>query len=311
MREVRSILVVVDPSAEQQPAVEKGATLARRLGARLELFACETRSLREIRVAKHLASGSGQSFEADFTPVLESLAEHVRKRGIEVGFHCGTASSLPGAVLARAYSVDIGLIVKDTHHHPLLKRTLMTNTDWQLIRGCRVPLLLVKPAAWHEQPVLIAAVDPMHPNNHPTLDQLILGWTRNFARCLEGTMHIAHAYLPVAIYETPPGALPALATSVSVEVLKAEERRHLAELVMLGRPYGIDERNIHMQMDSAAAFLPSLASELPGDIVVMGAISRSGLKRLFIGSTAEAVLERLPCDVLIVKTADVAEQLRF
>jgi len=35
--------------------------------------------------------------------------------------------------------------------------------------------------------------------------------------------------------------------------------------------------------------------------VVMGALSRSGLKRLFIGNTAEAVLDALPCDVLIVK----------
>jgi universal stress protein E len=40
---------------------------------------------------------------------------------------------------------------------------------------------------------------------------------------------------------------------------------------------------------------------LKADIVVMGAISRSGLKRIFIGNTAEAVLDALPCDVLVVK----------
>jgi universal stress protein E len=33
----------------------------------------------------------------------------------------------------------------------------------------------------------------------------------------------------------------------------------------------------------------------------MGAVSRSGLKRLFIGHTAERVIDRLKCDVLIVK----------
>jgi len=36
-------------------------------------------------------------------------------------------------------------------------------------------------------------------------------------------------------------------------------------------------------------------------IVVMGALSRSGLKRFFIGNTAESLLDSLPCDVLIVK----------
>jgi universal stress protein E len=40
---------------------------------------------------------------------------------------------------------------------------------------------------------------------------------------------------------------------------------------------------------------------LGAGIVVMGALSRSGLKRLFIGNTAEAVLDSLACDVLIVK----------
>jgi universal stress protein E len=36
-------------------------------------------------------------------------------------------------------------------------------------------------------------------------------------------------------------------------------------------------------------------------LVVMGAISRSGLKRIFIGNTAEQVLDSLRCDLLIVK----------
>jgi len=33
----------------------------------------------------------------------------------------------------------------------------------------------------------------------------------------------------------------------------------------------------------------------------MGALSRSGLKGMLIGNTAERVLDELPCDVLIVK----------
>ena len=40
----------------------------------------------------------------------------------------------------------------------------------------------------------------------------------------------------------------------------------------------------------------------------MGAISRSGLKRLVIGNIAEQVLDALPCDVLVLKPADVPHQ---
>jgi nucleotide-binding universal stress UspA family protein len=36
-------------------------------------------------------------------------------------------------------------------------------------------------------------------------------------------------------------------------------------------------------------------------IVVMGAISRSGLRRFIFGNTAEYLLDSLPCDLLVVK----------
>ena len=44
-------------------------------------------------------------------------------------------------------------------------------------------------------------------------------------------------------------------------------------------------------------------------IVVMGALSRSGLQRVFIGNTAERVLGSLACDVLVVKPANVAPRV--
>jgi universal stress protein E len=43
----------------------------------------------------------------------------------------------------------------------------------------------------------------------------------------------------------------------------------------------------------------------------MGAVSRRGLAKIFIGSTAERVLEHLPCDVVVVKSPDFAAALPF
>jgi hypothetical protein len=41
----------------------------------------------------------------------------------------------------------------------------------------------------------------------------------------------------------------------------------------------------------------------------MGAISRSGIKRFFFGNTAEALLDSLTCDMLIVKPAEFAARV--
>jgi universal stress protein E len=46
-------------------------------------------------------------------------------------------------------------------------------------------------------------------------------------------------------------------------------------------------------------------------VVVMGGVSRSGLKRLIIGNTTEQVLDSLPCDVLVLKPANFSAALRL
>jgi universal stress protein E len=52
---IANILVIVDPTAAAQPAVAKGALLAEKFGARLELFMCDTKASREVRLAAHMA----------------------------------------------------------------------------------------------------------------------------------------------------------------------------------------------------------------------------------------------------------------
>src|SRR5262249_47522614 len=44
--------------------------------------------------------------------------------------------------------------------------------------------------------------------------------------------------------------------------------------------------------------------------VVMGAVARSGLRRFFFGNTAEALLDSLNCDMLIVKPPEFAPRVQ-
>jgi len=54
-----------------------------------------------------------------------------------------------------------------------------------------------------------------------------------------------------------------------------------------------------------------VADEIGASLVVMGAVSRSRLQEIFLGSTAERVLDRITCDVLVVKPGDFTEKLPF
>ena len=312
MNAINNILVIVDPTAGKHPAVDKAALLAQKLGARLELYVCDTKAARELRLAAQGAKRADEPVVVNLKGLLEDLASPIRARGVDVTTEVECADPLHAALMDRARRTTADLIVKDTHHHSLLKRTLLTNTDWELIRACPVPLLLVKPYPWANAPIVCAAVDPGHANDKPqVLDNRIADHAALLAKRLGGDLHLLHIYLPVAIVAAAAAGSPPMAMPVSAEELARDAEKVRATLQNLVSEYRVAPGNVHVEVGGPAAVLPRAAGELRADILAMGAISRSGLKRIFIGSTAEDVLEHLPCDALIVKPPDFASALPF
>lgn len=309
MNPVRNILVIVDPTAQQQSAVAKGAVLAEKLQAGLDLFICDTKAARNIRLAKHLRESPQAPFEEKLSQMLESLAAPPRKRGIEVTTEVASADPLHTALLDRVKRTCADLVIKDTHHHTIAQRTFLTNTDWELIRGCPVPLLLVKPGPWSPVPQIGAAVDPGHLDDKPRLlDRCILDEAARLARQLTGELHAFHAYLP-AVMAAAAATVPPIIIDVPAEALAQEQRAQLEEVTALTSDYRLSPTNIHVEPGGVSEVLCRLAQQCKIDVMVMGAVSRSALKRILIGSTAETVLERLPCDLMVVKSPNFAELL--
>jgi len=303
-------LVFVDPTVQLHPAVDKAAALAVQLNARLELYVCDTRATREQRLLEAQKQHPDPAITINLKPMVEELARPLRARGIDVTTECEFADTLYQGLLDRAKRTTADLIVKDTHHHSLAQRTFLTNTDWELIRGSPIPLLLTKNNPWRASPRVLAAVDPSHVNDKPeSLDQEILDHARLLAQRLGGELHAAHAYVPLTIAATADAVLAPMATTLDPVVFELEEKQRRSRLEALAEPYMIDAASLHLELGVASEVLPSLSLQLNADILVMGAVTRRGLARIFIGSTAERVLERLPCDVLVVKPIDFAAAL--
>jgi universal stress protein E len=314
MNPIKNILVIVDPTAELHPAVGKAALLARRLNARLELYVCDTKASREVRLATHAGKRVDQPLQVNLKAFVEDLAKPIREHGLDVTTEVECADPLPlhAALVDRARRTTADLIVKDTHHHSLGKRTFMTNTDWELIRACQVPLLLTKPNLWASAPRICAAVDPGHANDKPAvLDNRIVDYAAHLAKRLGGELHLLHVYLPMAIVAAATAGSPPMAMTVSAEDLACEADQKRALLQNLVSEYRVAPSNVHLEVGGPGAVLPRAAGELRADIVAMGAISRSGFRRVFIGSTAEDVLEGLPCDAFIVRPPNFADDLPF
>jgi len=308
---ITDILVIVNPLVEDQPAVTKAATLARWLGASIEMLVCDTKISRETRAEGGSPAAGNALPSENLESWLEQMAEPLRDDGIDVTTQVIRGDPLHEAVTSWMCNSPADLVVKDTHHHSFAKRTFTILTDWHLIRACPVPLLLTKATTWGIPPVLMAAVDPGHVNDPSAiLDHRILGVATSMAKRCDAHVHAAHAYFPSTMATAAAGGMLPIA-GASAEALAAEKVLRCSRIKQLTDQYEIADANLHVDAGVATEYLPRMAAECHSDIVVMGAISRSGLKRVLIGSTAERVLEALPCDVLVVKLPDFAQNIPF
>ena len=310
MNRICNILVVVDPQVKEQPAVAKAALLAKRLGASVELLICDTKSSREAAAEGQHSAMSNACLTDIRDSLLDQLAKPMRDAGIDVWTEVISGDPLHEMIISWLRNSPADLIVKDTHHHSFAKRVFTTNTDWHLIRTCPVHLLLTKPKAWAESPVLVAAVDPGHRKDpSEILDHHILDVAVGIGKALHAQVHAVHAYLPTAMAAAAVGGAPVI--GVSGESLAAERDLQHAHLKALTDEFAIEGANLHIAPATASEYLPRVALECCADVLIMGSISRSGLNSLVIGSTAERVLESLACDVLLVKSPDFAQDLPF
>ena len=67
-----------------------------------------------------------------------------------------------------------------------------------------------------------------------------------------------------------------------------------------GKTYRVDGENVHVKIGNPAHEIRDAATELEADLIVVGTHGRHGLG-LLLGSTANAVLHGVGCDVLAVR----------
>jgi universal stress protein E len=307
MTDQEIILVVVDPTAQSQPALERAAWLAKNLGARLELFVCD--------YSPHLAQ-SKLFDNASLAKARASLIDNQKRRlydlarplvaaGLDVDVDVRWDHPLYDGIVRKSVDSGATLVMKDTHYHPVLKRSIFSNTDWQLIRNCAAPLWLVKPRAAAVRPTYVAAIDPFHERDKPAaLDNAILAAAERFCAATSGELHVFHSFdiAPVLAVSTSSLTMP---ISLPIrELAESMQKEHTDAVHVLTDRHAVPRERVHVHQGGTRELLVAITEELRADVVVMGAVSRSGLKRLFLGNTAEEVLDKLGCDLLIVKPED-------
>lgn len=302
MNVIRRILVAVkNPAAKTLPAVLKASQLAKSFGAELTLFQSIELPIYVEGDLSYMNAGladaercTGEACEN----ALEAIARKLRRKGIKVSVSAQFDYPIYEAVIREATRLKADLIVAEQHYDHRAA-SLLHLVDWELLRLSPVPALLVKDPHAYRRPKILAAVDPDHTYAKPVwLDREILNAGQGIAKALHGALHAVYAYAPIPVLAFPTGAI----TEEDVEAAYARSAKD-ANKKLKRALRDAEVRNVvsHVIGRHPSDAIAEVATEIHSSLVVMGAISRSGIKRLLIGNTAERVLDRLSCDVLVIK----------
>ncbi|HEV2286836.1 MAG TPA: universal stress protein, partial [Steroidobacteraceae bacterium] len=191
-RSLRRILVTIrDLGRAPKSELRKAAALAQAAGASLELFHAIDAPDPGVSWPETASAAVVEKQRADIAARarrrLERFAGDAALRGARVT--CTASWDYPPheAIVRRALETRADLVIALTRHHGPGARLLLRNTDWELIRHCPMPLLLVKTSRAYVKPAVIAAVDPFHARP-ADLDAQLLANGGRFAHLLHGKL---------------------------------------------------------------------------------------------------------------------------
>jgi universal stress protein E len=311
MQAIKKILVAVkNPHARHPAALEKAIDIASTLDASIEFFhALSQPVLLDVQPLTGHTLAEIKAEAADLArKQLDKLVTSASRAGVSATRTVAWDFPPHEAIVRAATRHRADLIIAECHKGRRLLPWLVHLTDWELLRLSRVPVLLLKNTKpWGRAPIL-AAVDPSHSHSKPTgLDEAVVTHAESLAGATRSALHLVHANYPSFVGMTlGDPAMDAALLAASYDQQKAADRKDFSAFA---KHAAIATARRHLMAGDPVIAIPKAARTLRASVVVMGAVSRSGLKRVFIGNTAERVLNTLPCDVLVVKPPGFAKRV--
>jgi nucleotide-binding universal stress UspA family protein len=284
---LRTIVVATDFSDNARVALTWAEQLARQHGGALLL----------VHALKPEFDQIGTSMLPQHWHVkqqLEREAEQARSGGITVDCEVGVGAAFEIVIeAARRHEADV--IVVGTRGHTNWKRLLLGSTAARLVRNAPCPVFTIHPTdAGPPRPVRTVLVPTDFSEDAALAAEAatrILGVTGADRRLV-----LLHAYdVPFeATYLPGPLVLRAMTAAA------ARPKETIEELAAKMRDSGITVDTLTCEGYPPRMILDQ-AKTVGADLIAMGTHGRSGMDRVFIGSTAERVVASAPCPVLTVR----------
>jgi universal stress protein E len=288
------LLVVMDKPDRAQVALARALDLQARHGGHVTLAAFVYHPMvdRAEAFETHQRRAVRRALTRERTEWLRRAVLDAGAAARNISLETVWTKDLAGWVSDVAAERRPSLVLKTVHRSHTL---LHTPTDWDLLRNCRSPVLLMTGRAWRKRPAILATLDLGRTDRRrAALDAKVLDAAAEIAASCEGVMHAVHV---IEIAET----LRDLDVIDSRKALAQARVRCGRSCDRLLAPYGIPPSRIHLPAGKVGASIDGIAARTKADVLVLGTTARKGVRAWVMGSTAERILTHAPCDVLALK----------
>ena len=290
MLRIQQVLLPTDRTAWSETVFAHAARYARDHGATLHVLTVSTG-----RDAEEWEPVTAPPADADaFTNRLhEAAADAV---GFDVVHADHTAPSVSRGILDYAERIDADLIVMATHGRRGVDHALIGSIAEAVVRRSPCPVLTVRPTAEHTETSPHRVLVPVDLSVHA---RRALAYAREIVEGTQAEVHLVHvvqSYPNYGAVDAPPAAESL--TDAERQAAEDELRGLVGEVVGDDLPVSL---HVEAVLGNPALVVLDLAERLDIDLMVLGSHGRSGIRRFWLGSVTEKVVQLAPCPVFTVK----------
>ena len=287
-----NILIVIDPEKSNYTALEriKETPATADMDYKVDLYfdaapvtarKANSNSLREGIAAKQAA--------------VDKLVTPYKEMGYRITTSVIQIHRLYEDIIKSARDYKADFVFKSVRQHAPLKRMFYTSTDWNLIRMCPTALLLVRDQGTVRGKPVIASVNiDDEDTEHQELNRIVLAQANALAEVLGAKVHLIYAYGPAVVMGD--GADP-----MAYQIAKDKHDAEFKKAKALASANNVLASNTKLREGTPETIVTEYGEEISAGIIVLGTVARSGASGLFIGNTAESMLEKTHRDMFVIK----------
>ncbi|MGI9289031.1 MAG: universal stress protein [Pseudomonadales bacterium] len=269
---ITSLMVVIDPTKEDQRTFTHGLRSALITGAKMNLYVCLNDACCDINSTQNVELRN--PVIANYQERLGQLVEQAKAQGVEASSEVDWADDWPRAIVKAAQRNKSDMMFKASHDHGLAERGMRETSDWIVLRNSPCPVLIVKEYRdWSHRRVLAAINTHSEDAAHVALNEAIIEFSRRLADSYGSDVHFVTAFK--GRFQEP----------------NSEE---------LATQCGVPVGQIHCAEGWPEDIIKETADRLEVDLIVIGNVGRTGMVASAIGNTAEKLLDQTHSDVLVI-----------